>query len=305
MRKGKSHILNPGGLLVIVFGVLLLISCRKEVSVENTTGLAGTFNAQINGVQWIAADTAKGASMLAGLTNITGISVDNKQLSITLTDTVTGVYTLNQSSTSLAAYADIDSSDLYAFSTNQGADTSQAGGLVIINEIDRVKKTLSGTFSFKVFRDLDGHQKVITSGVFYKVSYVNSLPRAKSSDTLQASIDGNNWVAQSIGAQTISGQLAVSGSLFSGAQTVGLIMPTGIGPGTYPLDFNGLKYIGLYNPTPTVALASPSGTLTILANNVRTQRIRGNFQFLATDPLGGPTAPHTLTSGFFSVYYGQ
>jgi Family of unknown function (DUF6252) len=299
MRKGTIYISAAAA------GLLLLFSCRKELSVEGPNGLAGTFNAQINGVQWIAADTAKGASLLAGLINITGISADHKQLSITLADTIAGVYTLDQGSSSLAAYADNDSSDIYAFSTNQGVDTSQAGGLVVITAIDRVKKTLSGTFSFKLFRDIDGHQKVITTGVFYKLPYVSSLPPSKNSDTLRASIDGNGWVAQSINGQSISGQTAISGSLISGAQNIGLIIPTGISPGTYSLDFTGLTYIGLYNPTPAIALASTSGTLTILSNSIRTQRIRGNFEFLATDPTGGSTPSHTITNGFFSVYYGQ
>jgi hypothetical protein len=304
MKKAKIHIVGPARLLIIVLGTALLFSCRKEMSVETPTGLSGDFTAQINGVQWIAADTARSASILAGLINITGVSADNKQLSITLTDTVTGTYTLDQLSSSLAAYADNDSSDIYAFSTNQGIDTSQAGGIVIVNEIDRVKKTLSGTFSFKVFRFIDGRQKVITSGVFYKLPYVNSLPVAKGSDTLLGDIDGAGWIAQSISAQSISGQLVITGSLVNGSKTIGLIMPASITRGSYPMDFNGFTYIGLYDPTPAVELASPSGSLTILANDVRTKRIQGNFEFQATDPQGGPSAPHSITDGFFSVYYG-
>src|SRR5690242_15714490 len=128
--------------ILVAFGVLGLFSCRKETSIENSVTLSGDFRAQIDGVQWIAADATKGASMLAGLTNITGISSDNKKLSITLTDTVAGVYTLSQTSSSYAAYADNDSSDIYAFSTNQGSDTTQAGGQLIITGIDHVNKTL-------------------------------------------------------------------------------------------------------------------------------------------------------------------
>ncbi len=86
-------------------------------------------------------------------------------------------YPLNQTSASLAAYADIDSSDVYAFSTNQGSDTSQAGGTVTVTEIDPVGKTISGTFSFKAFRDIDSRQKTITNGVFTKIPFVTALPR--------------------------------------------------------------------------------------------------------------------------------
>jgi hypothetical protein len=292
--------------IVIAFGVPGLFSCRKETSVENAVTLSGDFRAQINGVQWIAASATKGASLLSGLINITGISSDNKQLSITLTDTVIGVYTLNQTSSSYAAYADNDSSDIYAFSSNQGSDTTQAGGQVIITGIDPVNKTLTGTFSFKVFRDIDGHQKTITNGVFYKLPYVSTLPAASTTDTMNCKIDGAPWVGQSISAQSVGGQLAITGSHLDGTQTVGLIMPSNITAGPpYTLSVTSTNYIGLYSPTPTVALGSSSGTLTILSNNTTTQRIRGNFQFRASNPLGGTTPPHDLLSGFFSVYYGN
>src|ERR1700755_3067444 len=73
--------------LVILLGTTLLFSCRKETSVENPKGLQGDFTAVINGQQWIASDTARGATILAGLINISGVSADNKQLSITLSAT--------------------------------------------------------------------------------------------------------------------------------------------------------------------------------------------------------------------------
>jgi hypothetical protein len=291
---------------VLVLGGLGLFSCRKETSVEDKVALSGDFRAQINGVQWIAADATKGASMLAGLINITGISSDNKQLSITLTDTIPGVYTLDQASSSYAAYADNDSSDIYAFSTNQGGDTTQAGGQALITGIDRVNKTITGTFSFKLFREIDGHQKTVANGVFYKLPYVSSLPAASKTDTINGKIDGAVWVGQSIDAQSSSGsQLAIIGSLLDGTRTVGLIMPSGATAGAHTLSVSTTDYIGLYSPTPGVNLASSSGVVTILSNNTTTQRIRGNFQFRASDPLGGTTPSHDLTSGFFSVYYGN
>ena len=296
MRKGLLH-------TAIIIAVLSLFACRKETSIESRTPLAGDFRADINGVQWLAADSARSATILSGLINITGISNDHKQLSITLADTALGVYTLDQASSSVAAYADIDSSDFYAFSTNQGSDTTQAGGRVTVTEIDPVHKTITGTFSFKVYRDLDGHQKVITNGVFYKLPYSNTLPAANGTDTLQARIDGTDWSGKSISAESISGQLAISGSLLDGSQSVSLVMPADITKGTYPLDFTGLTYIGLYSPTPRSLLASTTGTLTILENNTTTQRIRGNFQFTAADPLGLQTTQHKLTNGYFSVSY--
>jgi Family of unknown function (DUF6252) len=299
MRIRLVHI----SILAASLAAFTFSACHKETSVENPNALNGNFSAIINGVQWVAADSTEGASILDGVINVTGISADNKQLSITLNDTVTGVYALNQTSTSVAAYADLDSSGSYSYTTNQGSDTAQAGGTVTITAIDKVNKTITGVFSLKVFRNLDNRQVIITQGGFYKLSYTSSLPPSSSADTMLALIDGANWAGQSITAEAVGSQLAISGSELNGSQTVSLIMPLNIAPGSYTLNYTGGTYIGLYNPTPTIPLASTSGTLTILQNNSATQQVSGNFQFQATDPLGNGNSPHQISSGYFSVQY--
>src|SRR5258707_15427031 len=140
--------------IITALALLTLFSCRKEVSVEKPGSTAGSFMATIDGSQWIAADTLKGATIVGGLINLTGISTDNKQLSITLNDTIPGTYALSQHSTSIAAFAYNDSSDLYAYTTNQGTDSAQAGGTVTVINIDVVNQTITGTFSFNVYRDI-------------------------------------------------------------------------------------------------------------------------------------------------------
>jgi hypothetical protein len=295
----------------IFYFILLLTgfaSCKKETSIENGNTLSGNFTARIDGVQWSASGTKEGASILGGIINITGISADNQEISITIADSVAGPYTLNQSSASLGAYADIDSSDLYAFSTNQGSDTTQAGGLVTITEIDPVGKTISGTFSFKVFRDIDGRQKTITAGVFTKIPYVTTLPPTSATDTLKASIDGKAWTASNIEATTTSGQMSLIGSSADGSQTIALLLPANAAAGSYPLDGSNPSYLGAYTVVANSAstgLVSTKGTLTVTANNTSTKRISGSFQFTAADPTGSTTTTHTITSGVFSVYYGQ
>lgn len=286
--------------------LLTFFSCRKEVSLETSAHppVPGDFRAVIDGVQWAAADSSEGASILGGLINISGISIDNKQLSITLNDTVTGSYTLDQASFSLASYADNGSSGNYAFTTNQGRDTSHAGGVVTVTQIDKVNKTISGTFSLKVYREIDRRQKQISQGVFNQVPYATSLPPARSTDTMRASIDGSTWIAKSIMASALSGQLTISGSGLDGSLSVNLLMPQNISPGSYTLNISGLRYVGLYEPTPTIVLASSGGTLVILENDPVTRRVRGNFRFQATESLGAPTnRTNQITNGYFSVKY--
>jgi Family of unknown function (DUF6252) len=299
MRVRIVHIMIATALL------LSSVSCRKETSIEHKDGLAGTFTATIDGVGWIAADSTKGATILDGVMNITGISLDDKQISITLNDTIPGVYPLSQVSASLAAYADNDSADSYAYATNQGIDTSQGGGSVTITEIDKVNGTITGTFAFKVYRDIDHHQKTITEGVFYKLPYTSSLPPADNSvDTMRAVINTTLWKAQSIIATNFSPYLVVNGSALNGSQSIGLTMPIDIRPGSYTIDPIGVTYIASYTPSTSNSpwIASTGGTLEILENDAGTQRVRGNFNFATSNPLNQANQA-TITSGYFSVKY--
>ena len=155
----------------LVLAATALFSCRKEYSVGNGN-LPADFTAQINGVIWDAADSTQLASVgQAGIT-ISGTATDGSQLTIALNDTIVGTYTLNQQSTSVASFGNLDSTSMYYYTTNAGSDTAQAGGTVNVMTINPVTRTISGIFSFKAYRQLDGTQKVFTSGVFHNIPYV-------------------------------------------------------------------------------------------------------------------------------------
>jgi hypothetical protein len=158
-----------------VLGLLTIamFACHKYTSIENSDGLPADMLATINGVPWEAADSTQTAVVSTGGITISGISSDGQEISITLNDTVVGLYVLNQPSASLAVYANLDSVGSYAYSTNQGSDTSQAGGTVNVTSINPAIRTISGIFSFKVYRNSDGSQKDITAGVFYNIPYAD------------------------------------------------------------------------------------------------------------------------------------
>ena len=288
--------------------LLFLFACSKETSYEKSGLLppgstAGDFTAKINNVAWSAADNQKGASIISGIINITGISSDNKQISITLNGSATGTYLLDQTTLSAGTYVDGNSSNTFAYATNQGTDTSQAGGKVIVTEIDATNKTISGTFQFKVFREMDSQQQVITEGIFNKIPYVNTLPPASSTDTFFVKVGGVAWSPPSITATISSGSLVVAASEQNGSRSVGLVMPSTVTPGNYSMDFTAGTFFGEYNPNATTFLISDNtGALQIIENNTSTRRIKGTFQFTATDVSGsGETA--ILTEGSFSVGY--
>src|ERR1700722_18120731 len=93
----------------IGFLSMALFACHKYTSIENGKGLATDMVATIDGASWAAADSSQSAIVSGGLVTISGISADGQEISMTLSDTVVGLYVLNQTSTSLAIYADLDS----------------------------------------------------------------------------------------------------------------------------------------------------------------------------------------------------
>jgi hypothetical protein len=165
----KKIILYPAfGFLAIAF-----FGCHKYSSIENGKGQAADMVATIDGIPWQAADSTQSAIVSQGLVTISGISADGQEISITLNGTLVGLYALNQTSPTLAIYANLDSVGGYAYSTNQGSDTSQAGGTVNVTSFDLANRTISGIFDFKVYRNSDGTQKDITAGVFYNIPFSN------------------------------------------------------------------------------------------------------------------------------------
>jgi hypothetical protein len=290
---------------ILVLTAATLFSCRKEYSIENGSGLPADFTAQVNGVTWDAADSSQYATILQGTITVVGTSSDGRQLSISLNDTVVGSYILNQQTTSVATFSNVDSASMYDYATNEGSDTSQAGGTVNVISIDPVGKTISGIFSFKAYRPLDGTTKVFASGVFYKIPYTDTVPVISKLDTLTASVNSITWPGVGITVQSLGGELVISGAQSDGSNAITLLLPVNSQPGSYSLSNITLDNCqGIFNPTPTPSLASTSGNLNVVENDVVHSRIRGNFTFMASDPLGtGDT--YTISNGYFSAYYGQ
>lgn len=246
------------------------------------------------------------AARMQGLINISGRSADKKYLTITLADSGVHRYILADDAWNAAALVDSNEANLFSYTTNQGEYPRQAGGEVTITSIDTDKKTISGHFAFKVFREMDGGQKTITEGSFTNLPYTTTLPPASAKDTFQVKIDGASWTPQSITGAVIPmmNQIAINAANAAGTKAVGLVFPSTITPGSYTLDLFGGTYIGQYNPdsNPAHAKASVSGTLTIAEHNTATRRIRGHFNFRGEELLS-PQNFAVISDGYFSVGY--
>ena len=282
---------------VVLLSVVIasgLTSCKKD----HTNLDPGTLTATIDGSQFIANKTAV-AEISSDVIAIAGQSIDGGQIVLRVKDSGVHVYTLDiNSPTNVGAYS--VNTD-YAYTTNQGNTAAESGGTLSITSIDTVNKKMTGTFSIKVYRQLDSKQITITEGVFTNISYdTEALPPANAKDTFNVKADGVQFPGYSITGIAAFGKINISVSNKDISKTIGLSFPTNVTVGTYTFSSFGLDYIAQYNIGSSY-LMGDSGSLTILEHNTTTKRIRGTFNFHASELLGSKTSQ--LTEGYFSVVY--
>ena len=292
------------GFLVLIF----VIACQKELTNEDVTGTpptgtTGLIKMNIDGKPWVA-DKYAGGSLYSGAILISGISLDKKTFIIRIDDTIPGTYTLLTDGMDAAAYTDSMES-VFTYTTNQG-DPATTHGVVTIASIDKGNKTMSGTFSCNLFREVDGKSITITAGVFENISFETSTPVSNSTDTFRVKIGTSQWNPHSIAALSVggTGQLMISTTNLTSTESFGLVfMNPDIVSGVYSFDGLGGDVTGIYNkPGAPEPFVSESGQLHIIEHNKTTKRIRGNFHFRAV-PFPGPGTPVEMTEGYFSVKY--
>jgi hypothetical protein len=156
--------------VIILLAPVIFICCQKEFEDPNDIAINTTadFKAKINGVQFDA-DIYGAAIRPDSVISIAGKSNDGQQFVFTVKDSGVHVYTLSMNSTSnFAGYRDANG---LAFASNEGYNPGDAGGILAIILLDRVKRTISGTFNFKAFREDDQTQRTITEGIFNNIPY--------------------------------------------------------------------------------------------------------------------------------------
>ncbi|MDQ6761751.1 MAG: DUF6252 family protein [Bacteroidota bacterium] len=155
---------------LLVLGFFTLNSCQKEFENPQEAIIDTTiiFKAKIGGLPFSA--VLSGAAIRPdSVISIAGQSADGQMLVFTLKDSGVHVYDLDMNSTTnFCGYTDARN---YAYATNQGYHIGDAGGKLAIISLDRVRKLISGTFNFKVFREDDKSQRIITEGIFNNIRY--------------------------------------------------------------------------------------------------------------------------------------
>jgi hypothetical protein len=288
---------------LFLFSLLIMFSaCTKELSRENktNTNTNGDFYATIGTTQWNA-DSLQLTVVSASGVAINGLSKTGDQISIMLPVFQTGTFILNDTSLSYALFGNLLDSVSAVYETNFGAGS----GTVTISSIDTANHLLSGTFKLTLVNPVDNSTKIITGGVFSSIPYngtTGGVPPGGGNDTLEALVNGNQFVSAQIEASTSMGQLLIAGISSDGISDLALIMPGNVSPGSYSMDYATGVYIGIYYPSQGTVLASNNnGTLTIISNNTITKRIVGTFSFVGSPFTSGSTA--NITNGYFSLTY--
>ncbi len=128
------------------------------------------------------------------------------------------------------------------------------------------------------------------------------VPPASSLDTFRVVIDGTTFPTYGISTTNSSNVISLTATDVRAFQRVSLVVPANVTPGSYPMDYFGKVYFGVYYPDTSNSLISNPGTINIISNNISTKRISGTFDFNA-QTLNGGAAVSFLTNGYFSVKY--
>ena len=317
---------------VFALALLALCACGKEKSIETPgstgvpNGATGKLTMTIDGKGWVA-DRFAVASSDQGITAIFGQNTQGKSLVITLLGATTGEYVLNQNSLHAAAWTDSTETSQVAYTTNEGTSSTDAGGIVHVVKIDTLKGTISGTFQFNLFRDMDNGKKSVVDGIFQDLPLNGSATGGgggagggnggggntgggntgggngggvSTGNTMTATIDGAAYTPKLVSGTSVQDRLVLTGIDDDGIRMISLQVSAAITPGTYSLD-GASGNIAFYNAAALEAYISSSGKLVITEHNKSTKVIKGTFEFDGKNPLTNATKK--LTKGSFSIDY--
>lgn len=261
--------------MLLFFAAFALVSC------EDVQTNSPALQAEVNGVLYRATD-ARAEIRENGNLVLQGIS-DLESLTITLSGSSTGVYTLGGQGTNRAVFQDFFGS---VYTTRPYGD-----GEVVIQST--ANNTFTGTFKFNAYRfGLDTLN--VQKGFFYEVPLIaGSIEDPIVPDSvLTAVVNGESFTAFEVLVVNENGTILINGSSMNGT-AIGLVFPDTITQGTYTIEDDGddISLIYLSGDDPE----GLSGTLVINSHNTVDKIVSGTFEFETED--------HSITEGQFTISY--
>jgi hypothetical protein len=301
-------------LIFSLFIVTAFISCEVPVheeyeldgTIQNNNNTNAIFKATIDGVLFEPEN--KSATIVGGVTNISGIASNGKVITMTLLVDTVGNYSLDYDASS--------TQNLYGLVYKTAEDATNAfvagniventTGFINITEIDTVNKLMSGTFEATT-HDGVGETVTITNGEFSNLTYQTELVNNNNNEFF-AKVGSEEFVEDSVQANkaTVGGYTTISiTATKNNLQTIGLTIPfDNSSPGTY--NFSSMpsqgNFVGQYNLSMTEFYSSAVGNLTITAHDTTAKTMTGTFFFTA-QPMTTTTPSFEITEGSFSVTY--
>ncbi|PKA84296.1 hypothetical protein ATE92_2477 [Ulvibacter sp. MAR_2010_11] len=315
--------------VLVAFLTFQFISCDNEPlegdfqQDETNTAGEGEFIAKVNGQDFLA-ETASGV-LSGGVLVITGLKSENGE-NITLSVAQAGEGMFN-----LVAGVGTQTFGMYFNSESQSnpyiSYAALSGhGQLTISEMDTEALTVTGTFNFVGGRfALDGEGNPvldgsgnpvietieISNGAFNTIEYtIEDNGGGNVDDAFFAKVDGVDFIAQTIEVtqSTVAGipMLKLVATNAAGAY-IRIDFPEGQGYGG-PFDMqsisNGTDLIAMYNAgTGGEDLSSSPGVIEFLEFGTTTGKVRAQFNFTATDPLGNDPTIVQITQGSFAIDY--
>ncbi len=295
--------------ICLIAGLLTFSACQKDapIIVNKTASL----NALIDGINWTANTPTLSASIIDGVTNISGVSFDNQLITITLNTTTTGTFPLSDGDSYVMSYLEDRKGNDPAYTSN-AIPTNV--GRVVITEIDQEKSVMSGSFKGAVLRSIDNQRLDITMGQFIDLPFTTDpVPVEEEEEEeeveveegeyfLKAEIDGTLWKAPSLTGSTLVDDLSIMAINANTYESITFSFPTSITKGNFQMGDIFTEYGAQYNSNQSTYFMAESGILEITEHDTEKKEIAGTFNFEAKE-FGGGTQTASIQNGSFRVQY--
>lgn len=291
---------------LVLLSAVSFTSCETEpvdpVLNGNNGGVPGgggsapaSFKVDFSGQTYVATSTI--ATIGKGLISIGGIKGNNGQMvSIVLDGTTEGTY---DGTKALIDYNPGNSEYSYL---NLNPDTGEDTGSVVITKIDKVNKTVSGTFNFIGWwsnDELNLPSIAFTNGSFQNVPYTDGIDTGN--EFFKATVDGS---AHSYAGADLAVAVSEGAVNYISINAIGanhkfvIIFPDTVTPGTYTFAPGALSTKrASFTDAGGNDFDVTGGTLTITSNTGGW--VKGTFSFPVTNEAGETI--HTVSAGSFNV----
>ncbi|WP_347373305.1 DUF6252 family protein [Aequorivita sp. Q41] len=261
----------------ILFALLIALSLFSCEDIQ-TNEIA--LQAKIDDRLYLSADARAslnedGGIVIQGFTEVESITMRLSSLE-------EGSFEIAKESSNYAVYEDVGG-NIYS--------TKPEGlGVVVLSEVNRTNKTLSGTFKFNAF--LAGIDTVyVSKGVFYNVSYAGgAVTDPTTQGTFRAMVDGVPFLPFIVNGRSTANRILLSGSTANAKMLISV--PLAVEVGAYILPKAGFN--GSYQNGADLENAL-EGLINITEHDIANKLIKGDFYFM--------TRRSDITEGAFSINY--